>query len=143
MNQEKIFGSYIERNVRVIKRAYLRKFKENNVDLTPEQWVIIDKLSAQNGLSQNDLANQSFKDAPTTSRILDLLAKKGYIERKKGESDRRSFKVFLTKEGKETHDRGLPIVQELRAKGWNGLNDADYEAFLRIMDKIFNNFPSE
>lgn len=143
MNQEKIFGSYIERNVRVIKRTYLRAFKDNNIDLTPEQWVLIDKLSAKDGLSQNDLANQSFKDAPTTSRILDLLAKKGFIERKKEESDRRSFKIFLTQEGRALHDRGLPIVQELRSKGWEGLNDEDYDAFLRIMNQIFANFPSD
>lgn len=143
MNQEKIFGSYIERNVRVIKRSYLRAFKENNIDLTPEQWVLIDKLSAQDGLSQNDLALQSFKDAPTTSRILDLLGKKGFIERKREESDRRSFKVFLTESGKAVYSRGLPIVQSLRGKGWQGLNDDDYEAFLRIMNKIFANFPEE
>ncbi len=142
MNQEKIFGSFIERNVRVIKRTYLRSFKDNNIDLTPEQWVLIDILSSSDGMSQNDLAGKSFKDAPTTSRILDLLAKKGFIARKKEESDRRSFKVFLTDEGRALHTRGLPIVQELRTKGWKGLNDEDYDAFLRIMNQIFENFPS-
>ena len=142
MNQEKIFGSFIERNVRVIKRTYLRSFKDNNIDLTPEQWVLIDILSASDGMSQNDLAGKSFKDAPTTSRILDLLSKKGFIARKKEESDRRSFKVFLTDEGKALHARGLPIVQELRSKGWQGLNDDDYDAFLRIMNRIFENFPT-
>ena len=110
------------------------------MDITTEQWVLIDTLYKNNGVSQNDLASGSFKDAPTVSRIIDLLCKKGITERQRFENDRRRYKIFLTDKGKEAYEKALPKVKELRAKGWNGLTEEDYVHYFRIMEQIFNNF---
>ena len=136
----KNFGAYIDRTLRLIKLNYLKAFKEANIDLTPEQWVIMDTLYNNNGVSQNELANGSFKDAPTVSRIINLLDKKGYAERQRFDNDRRRYKIFLTEKGQETYAKALPIVEHLRLKGWGNLNDEDYADFLKIMNQIFANF---
>lgn len=72
----KNYGLLIDRNYRLIKQNYLKTFKEVGVDITPEQWVVLDNLCREDGLSQNELAAVSFKNAPTLSRIIDLLVKK-------------------------------------------------------------------
>ncbi|MDZ7898154.1 MAG: MarR family transcriptional regulator [Arcicella sp.] len=41
-----------------------------------------------NGVSQNELAEMTVKDAPTVTRIIDLLVKKGLAERTMAENDR-------------------------------------------------------
>ena len=136
----KNFGAIVDRTLKVIKSNYLRVFKELGVDITTEQWVLMDTLYKENGISQNDLANGTFKNAPTVSRIIDLLCKKGLTERHRFENDRRRYKIFLTKEGEQLYEMVLPEVKKLRQQGWKDLSDEDYESFRRIMDQIFKNF---
>jgi DNA-binding MarR family transcriptional regulator len=140
MMSTKYFGTYIERNFKIIKNTFLQAFKKAGIDITTDQWIILDLLYHEDGVSQNHLATKSAKDAPTTSRIIDLMCKKDLIERRKVENDRRMHHIFLTDIGKETHSKILPIAENLRAQGWNSLNDEDYETFLRIMNQVYDNF---
>jgi DNA-binding MarR family transcriptional regulator len=140
MANSKYFGTYIERNFKTTKQAFLQAFKEAEVDITTEQWVILDLLIQKDGVSQTDLSIASLKDAPTTSRIIDLMCKKGFTERRNVENDRRKFHIYLTPEGRQIHEQLLPIVLNLRAIGWDGLDDTDYLDFLRIMNQIYANF---
>ncbi len=136
----KNFGAYMDRTIKLIKHNYTKSFKEIGVDITTEQWVILDSLNEKDGLSQNELASGSFKNAPTVSRIIDLLCKKDLTERKPSKEDRRKHHIFLTVKGRNTYLKALPIVEGLRKKGWNGLNDEDYDHFIRIMNQVFSNF---
>ena len=138
--QPKEYGTLLDRTLRIIKLNFIQGFKEAGVDLTPEQWVIIDRLHQQNGISQTELANGSFKNAPTVSRIIDLLCEKGMVERQRFENDRRRYKIFLTKKGIETFEKANPVAQQLRQKGWSNLSEADYENFTRIANQVFDNF---
>lgn len=139
----KIFGTLIARTSRVIRLSFTQAFRESGLDITPEQWVILDKLYENNGLSQTDLASDSFKNAPTVSRIIDLLCDKKLTERQRFENDRRRYKIFLTKEGKALVERAIPIVADLRNQGWNNLSETDYVIFKRIMNQMFDNFSGE
>lgn len=138
--ETKNFGAIIDRTIKIIKLNYLKAFKEADVDITTEQWVLLQSLYNDDGISQNDLASGSFKNAPTVSRILDLLVKKGLVERKRFDNDRRRYRIFLTKKGKETYERALPAVLDLRRRGWQGLSDDDFENLIRILDQVFINF---
>jgi DNA-binding MarR family transcriptional regulator len=140
MANSKYFGTYIERNFKTIKQRFLQAFKDAGVDITTEQWVILDLLVKKDGISQTYLATASLKDAPTTSRIIDLMCKKGFSERRNVENDRRKYHIYLTQKGRETHEELLPIVLNLRDIGWKGLDEEDYLDFLRIMNKVYDNF---
>jgi DNA-binding MarR family transcriptional regulator len=136
----KRIGYFLERTTRIVKLSYLKAMKENGIDLTPEQWVILDNLYENNGQSQKDLANGSFKNAPTISRILDLLGQKGHIKRNTSTDDRRKFKIFLTKDGKNIVEQSQAIIKEMRERGWQDLSDEDYADFTRILNQIFKNY---
>ncbi len=138
--EAKVFGTLIDRNMKMIRSKYLKKFKEIGVDITTEQWVLMDCLYEQDGLSQNELANESFKNAPTVSRIIDLLCKKGITERQRFDNDRRRYKIFLTNKGVKIYKKAHPHVEELRKLGWAKLTNKDYADFVRIMDKIYKNY---
>lgn len=139
-NETKNFGAIIDRTLKVIKQNYLNVFRDEKADITPEQWVLIDRLAAGDGVSQTELANDSFKNAPTVSRIITLLEKKGLIVKNQSSEDRRQYLIFLTAQGNELHERLLPKVQTLRRIGWQGLDEEDYEHFMRIMQQIERNF---
>ena len=134
------FGAIIDRTLKLIKYSYLQTFKELGLDITTEQWVILDRLAEGDGISQTDLANDSFKNAPTVSRIIELLRKKGLIQKKQSADDRRQSLIYLTNKGNEYHEIATPAVLALRRRGWQGLDEHDYDDFMRIMNKIGGNF---
>ena len=136
----KNFGAIMDRTLKIIKQNYLLAFKAAGVAITTEQWVIIDSLIEKDGVSQTDLANDSFKNAPTISRIVELLVKKGLVKKHQSSDDKRQFIIFLTENGRALHAQALPKVLEQRNKGWNELSEADYEHFVRIMKQIEGNF---
>ncbi|MEL6655647.1 MAG: MarR family transcriptional regulator [Bacteroidota bacterium] len=137
------FGAIMDRTLKLIKYSYLQTFKELSLDITTEQWVILDRLAEGDGISQTDLANDSFKNAPTVSRIIELLRKKGLIEKKQSADDRRQSLIYLTNKGNEYHETATPAVLALRRRGWQGLNEQDYDDFMRIMNKIGSNFTED
>ncbi len=139
-NNTKNFGAYMDKTLKIIKLNYLKAFKSLYLDFTAEQWVILDKLYQKDGISQTELANGSFKDAPTVSRIINLLEQKGLVQRERFDNDRRRYKIFLTEKGKADYETALPEVLKLREQGWQGLSDKDYDTYLRIMNQIFKNF---
>ncbi len=133
-------GYLLERTSRMVKLAYSQAFNKAGYDVTPEQWVVLESLFLQDGQTQNDLATDSFKDAPTISRILNLLEKKGYLYRRSRSHDKRIRFIFLSDSGRELVLTMQPEVQDLRSRGWAGLTSGDYEDFVRITNQIFANY---
>lgn len=121
-------------------RSFMQKgLHDAGIDLTVDQWVVIDHVKPMPGISQNDLAVSTAKDAPTITRILDLLAQKELVERKISEFDRRKFNIFLTPKGEELYKEAFKIIGEARRKSWENLTDGDYDELVRIMDTIYEN----
>ena len=139
IENSKNFGFPMDRAIKMIRAKYNQAFKELGFDITTEQWVLIEKLYWDNGLSQSDLADGSYKNAPTVSRIIDLLVKKGFVERQRFENDRRRYKIFLTGDGREAVEACYPKILELRESGWRNLSDEDYHIFIRIVNQITEN----
>lgn len=139
----KNFGEYLDRTVRVVRLDLLRRFKEVGVDITPEQWIILSSLAKNDGQAQSELANGSFKNAPTVSRIIDLLCSKGLTVRKRFGTEKRRKKILLTDKGRQTIETVMPVVIAARKSGWQGLSDEDYGHFIRIINTIFENISEE
>ena len=112
---------------------------DNGVDLTVDQWVVLDHIKPKPGISQNDLAVDTAKDAPTVTRILDLLVEKKLVRRQMADDDRRKFNIYLTDEGQELHTKALEVIGEIRRQSWEGLTDEDYDQLVRIMNTIHKN----
>ena len=129
----------IDTTVKRVRNFMQKQLNQAGIDLTIDQWVLIDHLLPSPGISQNDLAQATAKDAPTTTRILDILLKKGLVERKIAKLDRRKSMLFLTREGKQMHEKAFPIVAQVRSKAWGALSDEDFNKLVNIMDTIYGN----
>ena len=75
----------------------------------------------------------------STTYILDKLQQKGYIIRKRDESDRRSMKAALTEEGENLIARIFPAHSELLASLFTALSDEELSAFREMLKKISAN----
>lgn len=141
MTQEQ-FSKYsflLDRTARRVKQYAQRKFKLAEFDITVDQWLVMKNLSENELLSQSELAQLVFKDMPTLTRIIDILNKKGYVERQPHPQDRRSFQLVLTNEGISKVIELKPQISSIREKAWENLNEKDFEEFKRILNTIYTN----
>lgn len=129
----------IDTTIKKIRSFMQKGLTDGGIDLTVDQWVVIDHIKPKAGISQNDLAIDTAKDAPTITRILDLLVEKGLVRRQMADDDRRKFNIYLTEDGEVLHNNALRVIGEIRKESWGNLTDDDYDHLVRIMDKIHEN----
>jgi DNA-binding MarR family transcriptional regulator len=134
---EKSTGFIIYRAALAMKGALQRALKEQGFDITPEQYGILMLLREEEGLSQKEIGDVLFKDKPNISRMLDALERKRLILRQS--TDRRSFAIFLTGEGKKLAEEILPIKLELEKKTLTGLLARELELLESLVNKIYGN----
>ena len=137
-----LVGFIIEQTAKRLKRDFQQTLVRLQAGITADQWVVMDYLSKNESLNQLEIANYLSKDAPTLTRILDLLSEKNFILRKKAQNDRRKFIIELTPEGIERHQSLLPHVQEFRRQHFNGLSDQELSQLKLILQKINQNISS-
>jgi DNA-binding MarR family transcriptional regulator len=138
----KKFDSYsylLDRTARRVKQYAQQRFSAGDFNITVDQWLILKNLDNDRYLKQTELAELTGKDTPTLTRIIDLLCKKELTERLIHQTDRRSFTVHLTENGKQLLGKLSPKVDDIRMKAWEGLSQSDYENLKRILNKIYQN----
>lgn len=140
--KDKRVGFLLESTTRIVKLCFNKAFSQLGVDITPEQWVVLDTLMDRGTLSQVDISGIIFKDAPTVSRLIDQLERKGFLNRLPSESDRRATVISITTEGKNLVDHCINEVRQLRELTWKDLSEEDYHHFTRIINQVFNNMQS-
>lgn len=137
---EQVIYFLLDRTIRKARQYSHHYLQKNGHDTTLEQWVVLKSLDENPGISQKEIGTRTFKDAPTVTRILDLLAKKGLVERRPNPNDRRKFEIHLTEAGQELVVELTRCVIEIRETGIRGIDHADLEAAKRVLDRIFDNF---
>lgn len=114
MNIEKdFFDCYARTLPYLIEKAsiYIRLrgsllLNELGADITLEQFITLDAISAVPDFSQRDLAKILLKDRSNVTRILNILEQKGLIIRTTSSKGKRVIKsASLTKEGRKMMDK--------------------------------------
>lgn len=133
------YSLLLDRTARRVKQYAQQKFKELEFNVTVDQWLVLKHLYENECTKQNELADLLSKDNPTLTRIIDLLSEKGLVIRKIHPTDRRSFHVTLTEEGRKKVEQMRPNIASIRLKAWDGLSNADFAHFQKVLDTIYKN----
>ena len=90
-----------------ISRRLQRNLKLAKLNITSEQWTILYHLWQEEGLTQQELANLTFRDKPSITRLINNLEKISLVIRVNDKQDRRSNLIYLTKEGRKLKEEGM------------------------------------
>lgn len=137
MLPEKSLGFIISATSAKIKNGMAKTLEPYCI--THEQWVLLIQLWKQEGISQKDLSIMCAKDQPTTARILDKLEKRGLAFRQANPEDRRSFLIYLTKEGKDLESPLKALVRKAMEKAFHGLTEEEKKLLRILLNRIMNN----
>ena len=93
-----------------LRLAYGLRAPATRYGLTPSRLAALVILGKQSPMRVGDLARELNIAVPSGSRLLDVLAESGFVERRDDPTDRRAFLVSLTA-------GGARILEDVRAEG--------------------------
>lgn len=142
--RQEALGFAMEKTVKMMKQSLNKMLLWHpEIDITVDQWVLINILQKHVSLSQQELGELTFKDAPTITRMIDLLVRKGLTSRDADSKDRRKFVIALTENGNKIFQTTEPIIKEFRVSSYANISDEELILMDQIMKKIFDNLANQ
>ncbi len=137
---DEVFIYLMERTERQTKRYANAALKNAGIEITPEQWAILKRISEREMINQREVAELTFKDPASVTRALDILEEKGYVKRVDMESDRRAYNLLLSPTGEDLVRKITPVAEAVRAQGLKNVSAEELAQFKTTLNKIYENY---
>ncbi len=122
-----------------IARRMQKKFNTAGINLTIEQWSVLYHLWKEDGRSQQELCNATFRDKPSITRLIDNLEKLGLVKRVSDEKDRRINKVFITKNAQKLQEETMLMAEETLNEALEGVPADQVDMCKEVLQKVYDN----
>jgi len=134
------FGFLISDVARLMRKNFDSRVKE--IGLTRSQWWLLNHLFRADGITQAELAETLEIERSSTGKLLDSLELKGWIKRVVDKKDRRSKRVFLTKEVEPIIKKMRGIAKKVREVSLGNLSSKQ-DDFVDMLIEIKNNLTKD
>ena len=101
------------------------------------------RLRELSRLLDRALAARVHVSEPSTLVTLETMVRRGLVERRQGEADRRKTHVYLTARGRALRPKVLPDVAAATAACYAGVSPRELTAALKLFEKIAANADAE
>jgi DNA-binding MarR family transcriptional regulator len=132
---EESLGFALHRTYMRTKAASARRLRPHG--LTPDQFGVLAVLWDEPGLSQGEIARLLVKDAPNITRIVDRLQAKKLVERRNDPHDRRTHRIYPSKQGLALKKTLTPEVLNMRSELFGALSPKEQASMRKLLDKLF------
>ncbi|MEO6232878.1 MAG: MarR family transcriptional regulator [Ferruginibacter sp.] len=122
-----------------IARRLQKNFKQANLDITIEQWSVLYHLWKQDGLSQQQLCEATFRDKPSITRLVDNLERLKLVNRVPSKDDRRINMIYLTKEAAQLQDQTMQLASQTLNEALEGVTQEQIEIAKEVLQKVYDN----
>ena len=122
-----------------IARRLQRKFNQAGINLTIEQWSVLYQLWKEDGKSQQELCNATFRDKPSITRLIDNLEKLNLVKRVSDEKDRRINKVFLSKQALKLQEDTMQLAEETLNEALEGVPAEQIDMCKVVLQRVYDN----
>lgn len=133
---ENVIFYSIDKAIRTYRQYAQHQLRKKGYNITVDQWIIIKCILENPEITQLEIAERSFKDNASVTRIINLLVKAKYLTRKINKNDRRRTQLQVTDLGRETILLVDEIVQTNRQVALQGLTQDEIDLAKKIMDRI-------
>lgn len=115
--------------------------KETEIEeLTIKQLQCIELIVEMNNPNLSDLAERLNVTKPSTTVMIDKLEKKGYVEKVKSNTDKRSANIHLTKKGEEAGQLHTNLHFNIAKELTKSLTPSEKEILEVILNKSMKMF---
>ena len=122
-----------------IKKSFFDRLQANGINITPEQYLVLDILWEKQSLSQQNIANIIQKDKNSVTKIIDSLEKKNLVRRVVDSKDRRINKIELTDEAVALEKITTEVAINFMNDVIKGIDNKDLDNYVKVMRQLKNN----
>jgi DNA-binding MarR family transcriptional regulator len=137
-------GASVSYRISLIGRMLRTRFdaRARSLGITLAQWRAIHAISCDEGASQRTIAEMIEVGEVTAGRLIDRLVDGGWVERRADLSDRRTHRMHLTPLAVSLIDRLGELSANEDAVALAGIDPAEIEAALSVLDRVIANLES-
>ena len=122
-----------------IARRLQKKFNTAGLNITIEQWSVLYHLWKQEGISQQELCNATFRDKPSITRLVDNLEKLNLVKRVASENDRRINLIYLTKQAQKLQEETMQLADETLNEALEMVPPDRIEICKQVLQVVYDN----
>lgn len=122
-----------------IARRLQKNFKQAGVEITIEQWSVLYHLWKEDGMSQQQLCDATFRDKPSITRLVDNLEKLKLVKRVASKDDRRINMIYLTPEAQELQEKSMDVANQTLNEALEGVTHGQVEIAKEVLQKVYEN----
>ncbi|WP_315818829.1 MarR family winged helix-turn-helix transcriptional regulator [Paraflavitalea speifideaquila] len=122
-----------------IARSLQKKFNIAELNVTIEQWSVLYHLWKQDGISQQELCNATFRDKPSITRLVDNLEKLQLVKRVSSDADRRMNLIFLTKQAQKLQEQSMGLAEETLNEALQGVPPERIDICKEVLQIVYDN----
>jgi len=122
-----------------IARRLQKKFNVAGMNITIEQWSVLYHLWKQEGISQQELCNATFRDKPSITRLVDNLEKSGLVKRVASENDRRINLIYLTKQAQKLQEETMALAEETLNEALKTVPPEKIDVCKEVLQVVYDN----
>ena len=122
-----------------ISRRLQKNFKQAGVDITIEQWSVLYHLWKQDGQSQQQLCDATFRDKPSITRLVDNLEKLQLVIRVANKDDRRINRIYLTQQANLLQAQTMELANQTLNEALEGVSNEQIEIAKEVLQKVYDN----
>jgi DNA-binding MarR family transcriptional regulator len=122
-----------------IARRLQKKFNTSGLNLTIEQWSVLYHLWKEDGKSQQELCNATFRDKPSITRLVDNLEKINLVKRVASENDRRINRIFLTKQAQKLQEETMQLAELVLNEALTGVPADKIDVCKEVLQIVYDN----
>ena len=106
------------------------------ISLSKHQIILLRILSMEDGIPQNDLAFITDRDKTSLTRLISTMERKGLLNRKTCETDKRVNNVFITQKGLEETKMAFPLIINEIDNIQQKINAKEIETTIKVLKQI-------
>lgn len=122
-----------------LKKHIASVFKKEGINLTAEQFLVMDTLWNQGEMTQQNIAYIIQKDKNSVTQFIDNLEKKGLVQRVVDSADRRVNNIKLSKAGLAMKDNTKKVAIAAVNDILQGIPEEELQKFVKVLNKACEN----
>lgn len=130
------FFFMISRLSHALKVQTRKAFKNSGITITNAQIGLLFALEKGNSISMSNLSEILKTDNGATFRLVENLAKSGYLKREQNPDDLRQQLVTITDSGRDVISTALKVLKKSNQRLKDLFPEEDVDTFNRVLEKL-------
>lgn len=139
MNEDKPLSYLLGQTMNLIKLGLMQKLKDNQLNLSVEQYIMMHAINLRDDITQQDLSNHFQRDKSIILRQVNTLIELRYVVRLQDLDDKRKKNLVLTKKGFEILEQARKLSLEISNELLEGVTEQELKDFESVLNKIQTN----